>query len=410
MYKQWQKNFPMYLLLLYLFFTIFLFMISYDDSQVVNRKITFIYCCIWFTSLGLGYLPKWKNRVQERTFDYSKGMRIFVLFCAIMTIIISINNINAYYVDKEALLYYILRPGEAYEYVKFIRRHGPDRTYSIWESLLGVGLNFFSFTKYYVCIMLVACWKKFKVIDKVIVAVSILIYVAQTFLIGAMINIGTIAIGVLPILIAWAVIYNPHRKVAIATSALILLIGALWLFYFLGSRGVFTLQDGTKTNVFISGILGFAFYVSHGYQGLAYCFDLPQKFTFGYTLFYGIASKVLPVFGVSNLFENSFLYQNQMINGWSATQIWSTIFPWLASDLTFYLIPFVMFLFGYVMKLVWCESITNKNPFGFTLMGQFMLCCFMMPANNQLFLSFGNAMGFITISILYFWSTHKIIV
>lgn len=179
------------------------------------------------------------------------------------------------------------------------------------------------------------------------------------------------------------------------------------MFYYISwDRGVYKFNN-SETGVLFSGLLGLLYYVSHGYVGLSYCLNLPFHFTWGHTIFRGLSNTILPYLGISNLFSESYLIRNQLINNWSALQIWSTVFPWLASDITFWLVPLLMLIVGYSMKKAWKISIQFNNPYALLFLGQMFIFCFMIPANNQLFHTFGNSIGVISITIMYIYSLRK---
>ncbi|QVK17153.1 hypothetical protein KHQ81_09655 [Mycoplasmatota bacterium] len=397
-------NQPIKYIIIYLFTTLFIYIMMYY-KQSSNMFITVIYVTANYLALLTGFYPNWKMNISDRPFTLNKQIRTFIMICCLLTIIISLNNIFAFYNSFSEILSYITKPGEAYEYVKFLRRNSVVVNTSLLESFIGIILNVFTFTKYFVGGLSIMYWEKLKNKEKFMVFITIFIYFIHSLLIGAMINVGAFFISTIPFLL-----YKVHesqnlRKRSLLKNKMLFpvasIVAVLLLSYFLGSRHVFTLNNDTNTGIMLSGLLGLLFYLSHGYVGLSYSLNLPFKCTWGHTTFRGIMNTILPYFGVNSLFSNSYLVRNQAVNGWDALRIWSTVFPWLASDISFWLIPLLMFFIGYYMKKVWKEAIFNSNPFAYALMGQFLIFCFMIPANNQLFHTFGNGVGTIIIFILY---------
>src|SRR5690606_14293097 len=136
----------------------------------------------------------------------------------------------------------------------------------------------------------------------------------------------------------------------------------------LGNRGVFGSAEGIGSVA--SGINGLFYYVTHGYVGLAYSLELPFIPSFGQTSFRAFSSYFIDFFGVNNYWNFSYLVRNEIENGWPALQVWSTIFPWLASDFSFYIIPFIMFFLGKFLHNLWLDFIMNANPYVMLILGQ----------------------------------------
>ena len=406
---------PIKIGILYLFFTLVTYVFIYKENSS-NLVLTVTYCSINFLMLYLGYYTiifSKNNLNNTNEFIYqinlNKVNRIIII-SSIMTIIVSINNISTFYSEVPNIWEYLLNPGKAYEYVKFINRTNSNVSGSMLQTIIGVFLNISSFFKYMLVIFLVLYWKKSKFYSKIIGIVAIMFYVLQSFLIGAMINIGILLFSTIPAFIYLKNI-NSNYKLNLKQKILILFfitaVGVVIL-YFLGSRNYID-KNVSFLEVLQFGLLGIFQYISQGYHGLSTCFDLDFKFTYGSTMFRGLSETLLPYIGINSdtLFSASYLIRNQEYSGWKALQTWSTIFPWLASDLTFYLVPVLFFFLGNAMKNVWKKAKDNQNPFAILLLGQFMNFIFMIPANNQLFHTFGNAMSTIIIVLLYKISVKK---
>lgn len=152
------------------------------------------------------------------------------------------------------------------------------------------------------------------------------------------------------------------------------------------------------------GITSLSAYISQGYYGLS--LSMQQPF--------------LPMFGVGNSFffyrNTARLLQNPDIeyrpyparlekDGWSATVNWSSIYPWIASDVSFPGTIFVVFVIGYLFARSWLETVVSRNPFALVLYGQFSLMLFYFSANNQVLQTGEGAIAFI--SILIVWAISR---
>ncbi|WP_017413606.1 hypothetical protein [Clostridium tunisiense] len=400
------ENMPIRYIMIYLVFTQIAYILMYH-GQYPNIVVTILFTSLCYVSLYMGNLPGWKIKDSLKTYNYNDSIKRIIVFCAISTIIISLYNVFSFYSDITIIKQLILNPGQAYEYVKFIRRNGDLNSTSAWESIIGIILNIFTFTKYFLGGFSIMYWKNLTKGYKSLIILSIIVYTVHSLLMGAMVNVGSFFLSICPFLLFKIKNRNKRASVkSIAFLMIIVIIFTLAILYFLGTRKVFQLNY-SDTGVLMSGLLGLLFYISHGYVGLSYCLDLPFKFTWGHTVFRGISTTILPYFGINNAFFNSYLVRNEVENGWSALQVWSTVFPWLASDITFWLIPVLMFIIGYFMKKLWKESLVFENPYALAVLGQLFIFCFMIPANNQLFHTFGNSVGTIVIYIFYFNSRYS---
>ncbi|MEZ4733812.1 MAG: hypothetical protein R3E79_42495 [Caldilineaceae bacterium] len=145
-----------------------------------------------------------------------------------------------------------------------------------------------------------------------------------------------------------------------------------------------------------AGIIGLSSYITQGYYGLS--LSLQQPF--------------IPAFGVGNSF---FLYRNaarilsvpqiELIPyptrleqyGWNAYTNWSSIYPWIASDVSFSGTIIVVFLIGYFYARSWLETVYTLNPVAVVLYAQFSIMLFYFSANNQILQTGEGLFSFICI-------------
>lgn len=390
----------------YLLFTLCAYIFVYFNTDE-NLIPTVLVVSIFYISLIAGYFFNTKkNNVSTPKWGWNCKIRKLIIFASFTTIIISFVNVLSYYPSFSVMMQYLKNPGLAYSYVKAVRRGTIQVDALKLPSIIAIGLNILTFTKYIVIIFLPLYWKKLKKIDKLLGLLSLFVYVIHAFLIGAMINIGICFFSLVPVLFYYS--SKSISQIKLRYKILIFLLlgcSVLLIAYFLGSRS--EIGDRSIENILREGFMGLMTYVSHGYRGLSYCLQLPFQCTWGQTTFYGIITKAFPFLGINSNWANSYLVRSQEQFGWSALQVWSTIFPWLASDVSFVFIPIIMFAIGYFIKKVWQDVVTTKNPYAFLMMSQLMVFCFMIPANNQLFHTFGNSMGTIIIFMMYRHSLKK---
>jgi hypothetical protein len=405
--------FPIIIILVYLMITQFSYAVFQIDSPG-NKFITIGYTSFCYFMLLLGYCVA----LKRRNFEFknvklsTRKVNAVVGFSAILTIIISLNTIMTYYENVSEILKYLSNPGLAYEHVKFLNRHERiNETFldsnSSFKSIIGVTLTVLSFTKFFLFAFILLYWKRLFNLIRFISIFGIVFYLIQSLLVGSMINIALIIFTLIPVIIYKSKnSHNPKHKLKINRIIFLGIFFTLILSYFLGSRDVFQISYEGPLYVVLSGLYGLVSYISHGYVGLSGALHLEFLPTFGQSSFRGIVTKIQPFVGFENMFLKSYLVRNELATGWPALQRWSTIFPWIASDFSFVLVPIIMFMIGNFFKNVWKEAIKSGNPYALVLMAHFFGFGFMIPANNFLFHTFGNSMSTIIIILIYIKSSQ----
>ena len=132
-----------------------------------------------------------------------------------------------------------------------------------------------------------------------------------------------------------------------------------------------------------SGLQGLAAYFSQGY----------------FAVYLSLAEPFVPCYGVGN----SVFLQRQMARltgnqrflecsypvriekrGWSASVYWATIYPWIASDVTFPGTAAIVFLIGWLSARVWLDVLGGQNPFAVVLLAPILLMLYYFPAHNRM--------------------------
>lgn len=146
-------------------------------------------------------------------------------------------------------------------------------------------------------------------------------------------------------------------------------------------------------------------------------------FTQGYYgLYLSLEKPFIPMFGVGN---SIFLYFNAIEltlirdvenmpypfrneeDGWSGMGQWSTIYPWIASDVSFPGTILVVFMIGYVFALSWIDTLKGSNPYAVAVFAQFLIMLFYFPANNQVMQSGEGLFGFCGLLLVWLYTRKK---
>ena len=131
------------------------------------------------------------------------------------------------------------------------------------------------------------------------------------------------------------------------------------------------------------GIYTVLAYPSHGYLGLGYSMSVPFEFSRGAGLSQAYESYRSQYFGGAEFRYLTYPERSEQVTGWPAGMFWSTIFPWLASDLTFYLIPLFMAAIGALFARLWLSCLYGANALSLAAFGQIIVFVAFIPANNQ---------------------------
>jgi len=148
------------------------------------------------------------------------------------------------------------------------------------------------------------------------------------------------------------------------------------------------------------GVYGLTHYLSSGY----------------YALYLSLKASFVPCYGVGN---SMFLYrQAARVSGdksilrkpypvrieqygWDAYGLWSSIYPWLASDVSFPGVILLVFLIGRLFAMSWLDTIGGANPLAAVVFAHFIIMLFYFPANNQLMQSGQDFTAFWVILVIW---------
>lgn len=155
---------------------------------------------------------------------------------------------------------------------------------------------------------------------------------------------------------------------------------------------------------FYMSLANVQFYVSHAYENLGVALDHFFNGEFSYVFSFGLGNNSFTLDVLNRYFGidlNPFTYQ-YLLNtkyGLNIGQSWMTIYPWLANDVTFVGVPFVIFFIGKLLARFWLDSLNRANFYAIPLFSFAIITVFYSFANNQgLSYSF---IPFVVISTLY---------
>lgn len=145
-----------------------------------------------------------------------------------------------------------------------------------------------------------------------------------------------------------------------------------------------------------------ASYFVQGYYGLSLSLKEPFIFCNGVGNSYFLEGLSRHVFNPP-LYESTYPARNEG-EGWDSRGRWNSIYPWIASDLSFPGTIVFMFVLGRIFALVWLDVAFCKNPWAVCLFPLLLIMLFYIPASNQVLAFPVQGMPFMTILPLWYFS------
>jgi hypothetical protein len=131
------------------------------------------------------------------------------------------------------------------------------------------------------------------------------------------------------------------------------------------------------------GVLGLTGYLSHGYYALYLALDKPFVPMFGVGNSFFLFRQAARLLDRPSIMDMPYPLRVQAADGWDAYGLWGTIYPWIASDVSFPGTILIVFAIGRLFALTWLDTLRGENPFAVVMFAQFLIMLFYFSANNQ---------------------------
>jgi hypothetical protein len=202
------------------------------------------------------------------------------------------------------------------------------------------------------------------------------------------------------------------RHLTIGIATLIVAVFVLYMVYVQKSRAsefgetpitqVSPVMEATFGHETAVGIANSVLYPTHGYLGLAYNLQTPFEWSMGMGSAPTVTSYAVHLFGVDpSQYPQPYPVRTEDLTGWPALMYWATIYPWLASDLTFPGAALFMAVFGWLLAHMWLEAVYSRRILPIVIFGQLCIEIAYIPANNQLAVSSASTIGLATLLVMY---------
>lgn len=402
---------PVRFALLYWTATFVIFLFSNLTAEVRNMGLltTFVACCFLGFYLGYRFGIGQTLRFQLGKFVPSFGRSTVDVFLVLggsaYFLLWSVNQLVEFdLTNPVAIIQAVLSPGEAYK-AKF--EIAQDRLNSQYSSSLGQVLVLTSIFYAMFVPLVVASWSNLPRVARTVGLAAITFYIISFLAIGTLKGLGDVVLFVvtgMSVLVAKRRLETGHAISRRRIYLTLTLVGASFFSYMLISqvqraeqfRIIESPIVGDVSETFIARQFGhetaYGFYTilaypSHGYAGLAFNLEQPFVFSNGAGTSLALESYRQQYFGGG---DNRFLtypFRTEGATGWDAQMFWSTALPWLASDVSFAGVPFLLALLGFLYARLWLASLYGNNPLAIGGLGLMIMFIAFMPANNQVLVS-----------------------
>ena len=110
--------------------------------------------------------------------------------------------------------------------------------------------------------------------------------------------------------------------------------------------------------------------------------------------------------GDDALYQDSYTYRLREA-GWSDEHQWSTMFPWLANDVSFPGVLPLMLLIGAGFGASWRDAVFGRNDRAAVVFVVFAIMMGYLPANNQVTLAPDHFFALLVWCLGWRWGTHR---
>ena len=178
---------------------------------------------------------------------------------------------------------------------------------------------------------------------------------------------------------------------------MVLVLGIIFLVIFsinISSRQGYEVVTVEASFQYVTG------YLTQGYKALDYSFGQPFESTFGFGSSMYLLDASAGWFDTDFFKERTYLTKNEQVYGWNQRMRWSSIYVWIANDVSLLGALVVMYFIGRFYGKVWIESINKKSIYSVVLFALMTQLCFYIPANNQITQTAESLFGLILLLML----------
>ncbi|MFG3689952.1 hypothetical protein [Micromonospora sp. NPDC047740] len=381
----------------YLIGTYAFFLTAGRAAEVENLSRLTLFVLAAVSALCIGYVAQVQRLKRSRpTAERADGPATpgLVFLCATYFLILGLAQLNVIGVPSPSEVAHALtHPGEQY----FLQRQF-EGEFSRPVQVLTLLAGFYPL----LIPLAVLHWSRLGKLLRCYVITGIAIYVTYYLSIGVLKGLGDLLItwGASYLLLSATRVGGKARHVRIRPwrrAALLTVMTLIFLTYMSFNQNDRTESSGQPSAIpanpviarivgddLASGLAVTLSYPTHGYLGLSYNLSVPFVWTKGIGGSPAIGSYLGQYTSIDPHFDDRYTARTAEATGWPDGMYWSTIFPWLASDLSYPGSLAFMAIVGWFLAKFWIESIRTRRILSVALFGQLALLIAFVPANNQL--------------------------
>ena len=155
------------------------------------------------------------------------------------------------------------------------------------------------------------------------------------------------------------------------------------------------------------GVLGVVSYLSQGYYALYLSLEKPfvPMFGVGHSMF--VTRQAARITGIDELKSRSYPDRIMIEDDWNSYGRYTTIYPWIASDVSFPGTILVVFLIGRLLAFSWLDTLRGINPFAVVMFAQFVMMLFAFVTVNWIVNAGEGFSAFWGILLLWLFTRRK---
>lgn len=396
----WRRYWPLAMFLVYLVFTVVAFAIGPIPYPIEAPRRLYVYLGAVHLALAAGYVVGMllRPRPPYSIATWVPSVNTLTAVSSVLNIVLLIPATLFMTAGSVDLLSALSNPGHAYRRTALIAESTTNPV--VYLILLVAPLLFLTapLTLFY--------WRRLRVAPKSLGVAAIVVMWASTVMLGR--NKGFADLVLLGLVFALAHAArgewrSTHLRRGLLGFGLITLLFLLFFGLFTSSAagrmpysyatGYVNSIDGYMDydNVLLKpfpvevrpGVGHLYNYLTQGYYGLALSMELDFVWTRGLGNSYFLHMFEDRVLGTTFARSHCYPARVERASEYSMYASWHTIYPWLASDLTFPGTVVFVFLIGYALAVSWQETLIGRNPLSVAMFATLCLMIFYFPANNQ---------------------------
>ncbi len=146
-------------------------------------------------------------------------------------------------------------------------------------------------------------------------------------------------------------------------------------------------------------------YLSQGYYGMSLTMQIPWKPMWG--IGYSMALQNTLGNLIPTISDASYQVRVEQF-GWDSYTQWHSMYSWFANDLSYFGVPIIMLIFGYIFHKSLKDTIELNNPYAKVMLYFMFLMAVFLPCNNQLGQSTYSLFSFFYVLVMWQLTKRKI--